>query len=452
MINLQVNTYDQNGGAEKISWDLFEGYSSRGHDSWLVVGDKRTQDPKVVEIPALSPRENYISKWLWNRTSKRQNQACENWIKHKINRICFILADLPGEIRRRQGHEDFNFPGSKMLLDCLPNWPDIIHFHNLHGDYFDLRTLPYFSQKVPAVITLHDAWLLSGHCAHSFNCERWKTGCGNCPDLTLYPAVRRDATRYNWNRKASIYRKSHLYVVTPCRWLMDKVDRSMLSPASIIKKVIPNGIRTDLFHPADKMASKKKLKIDQNSLVILFIANGGRQNRYKDFATFDAVVTALRQSNTGKKIIINVLGMESSPEIDQNLEVKYCGYQKDPSTVACYYQSSDVYIHPANAETFPLTILEAMSCGVPVVASNVGGISEQITDGKTGYLVQPGNSLELTDKLELLLMNDELRDRMSENCREEVLKRFSLTFMIDQYLTFYQESIDDWRYRRAYPV
>jgi hypothetical protein len=54
------------------------------------------------------------------------------------------------------------------------------------------------------MLTLHDAWLLSGHCAHSFDCQRWKTGCGECPDLDVYPASPRDATACNWRRKREI--------------------------------------------------------------------------------------------------------------------------------------------------------------------------------------------------------------------------------------------------------
>src|SRR5262249_33071397 len=121
------------------------------------------------------------------------------------------------------GLEDFNYPATRALFRTPPDRPDIIHCHNLHGSYFDLQLLPPLSQAFPVVLTLHDAWLLSGHCALSFDCNRWQTGCGECPDLSIYPAIKRDSTAYNWRRKRDILARSRLYVATPSRWLMDRV-------------------------------------------------------------------------------------------------------------------------------------------------------------------------------------------------------------------------------------
>src|SRR5207248_4324578 len=137
------------------------------------------------------------------------------------------------------GREDFHFPGTRRLLTLTAERPDVVHAHNLHGGYFDLRALPSLSAQVPLILTLHDAWMLSGHCAHSFDCERWRTGCGHCPDLTIFPAIERDATAYNWRRKRSIYSKSKLYISAPSRWLMQRVEDSTLQLGAKECRVIP---------------------------------------------------------------------------------------------------------------------------------------------------------------------------------------------------------------------
>lgn len=101
-----------------------------------------------------------------------------------------------------------------------------------------------------------------------------------------------------------------------------------------------------------------------------------------------------------------------------------------------YYRKADIFVLPSYTEAFPLTILEAMRWGVPVVASNVGGISTEVVDGETGFLIggkkpvmdnmfRP-NALELADKIEILLTDKELRTRMGRNGMDKFRKEFTL--------------------------
>ena len=78
--------------------------------------------------------------------------------------------------------------------------------------------------SVPLVATLHDAWLLTGHCAHPLDSDGWQRGCGRCPHLDTYPPLRRDGTAHNLRRKRAIYAQLQLAVVTPCASLMAMVD------------------------------------------------------------------------------------------------------------------------------------------------------------------------------------------------------------------------------------
>lgn len=342
-----------------------------------------------------------------------------------------------------------------MLLDLPPERPDIVHCHNLHGGYFDLRALPRLSQQVPTVLTLHDAWLLSGHCAHSFDCERWKTGCGQCPDLTIYPAIKRDATAYNWRRKRDIYAKSRLYVATPSHWLMEKVKQSMLAPAIAEARIIPNGVDISVFRLADKRAVREALGIPQDARMLLFTANGIRRNAWKDYQTLRTAVGMVAERLKDGKVLFIALGENAPPERIGRAVIRFIPYQRDPEVVAAYYQAADVYVHAARADTFPNTVLESLACGTPVVATAVGGIPEQVKSLKhgaqslghptygpeeaTGVLVSPGDAEAIAEAVVTLLTNETLHKRLAENAAQDAQERFDLPRQVDDYLNWYAE-------------
>ena len=73
-----------------------------------------------------------------------------------------LLTHPSKQLRMMRGQEDFEFPGSWKVLEILGAKPDIVHCHNLHGAYFDLRVLPWLTSQLPVIVTMHDAWMLGG--------------------------------------------------------------------------------------------------------------------------------------------------------------------------------------------------------------------------------------------------------------------------------------------------
>jgi glycosyltransferase involved in cell wall biosynthesis len=445
---LQVNTNEVGGGAERVAHNLFQRYRAAGHDSWLAVAHKVSPHPDILLL------RHAHGGWGWSRAcwwlhARAQTVDCNGRVSHWIQR----LAEPRAIVDHFRGIENFHHPGTWKLLTLPDRPPDVLHCHNLHGDYFDLRALPWLSSQVTTVLTLHDAWLLSGHCAHFVNCERWRIGCGECPDLGRYPAVRRDATAYNWGRKREIYQQSRLYIATPSQWLMDKAKESILISAAVETKVIPNGVDTGIFQPKDREAARASLGLPHKRKILLFTASRIRANIWKDFQMLREVIGRVTAAMDGERLLFIALGEDAPAEKLDGAEIRFIPYERDLECVASYYQAADLYIHAANADTFPNSVLEALACGTPVVATAVGGIPEQIkglalngaklnqhsSADATGFLVTPGNAEEMAAAIRDLLKNESAREQMSRNAAADATTRFSLNRQAESYLKWYQQ-------------
>jgi glycosyltransferase involved in cell wall biosynthesis len=519
---LEVNTYDQGGGAEKVAHELLLGCRQRGHEAWLAVAEKRTDDPGVFVIPNNSPGNPWSALCWW--AHDRVQAAARGWQPARwLTRLLRLMAQPRNLLDRWRGIEDFHAPGTWRLLSLCPpvrpdtvgaqggpegpRPPDILHCHNLHSPpglaHFDLRALPALSREVPVVLTLHDAWLLSGHCAHSFDCQRWKIGCGQCPDLTIYPSVPRDATDYNWKRKRDIFSRSRLYITTPSRWLMDKVQESMLHGAKC--RVIPNGVDLSVFRPGDRLAARKALGLPLEARIVLLVSTKPRTSPWRDFATMKRAVQQLaglpvppsgiplcgagsvagrtagrpfdpfdppadglgtgRLSVTprppraraegsgveGRELLFLCVGEKRRAEQVGGAITLFAPYEADASRLARYYQAADVYMQASKVDTFPGAVLEALACGTPVVATATGGIPEQIEQGRNGFLTPPGDAEEMARRAEQILSDPALRGALSEQAAESARRRFDLKRVIADYLDWYREAIEDFQRQPASP-
>jgi glycosyltransferase involved in cell wall biosynthesis len=438
---LLVAPTDSGGGGERIAWALLTQYLQRHLPAWLVVRQRRTDHPQVLALHTPGAWEQAIHGLVdrLNQTARHVRGV------YRLQKYVRGLArpNLVRFGRYTAGHEIFEYPETARLLHLPPQPPTVLHLHNLHGGYFDLRYLPYFSQRLPVVLTLHDAWLLSGHCAHSLDCERWLTGCGRCPDLTLYPALARDGTAYNWRRKQQLYRRSRLTIVTPSRWLMDKVARSMLAPAIQQAEVIPNGINLALFRPGDQAAARAELGLPPDGVLLLFAAAALKRNPWKDYATLRR---ALEQVGALSQVPVLLVGLGDAapPEQLGRATLRFVPFERDETRVARYYQAADVYVHPARADTFPGVVLEALASGLPVVATAIGGIPEQITalndhpdSQANGLLTPPGDAAALAAALLRLIDDAALRRTLGHNARRAAEQHFDEQMMVNRYLALY---------------
>jgi glycosyltransferase involved in cell wall biosynthesis len=405
---LQVSTSDRGGGGEAVALGLHRALRGRGHEAWLAVGRRRTAEEGVLAI-----------------ASARHDG------RPRLQRAARALRDPGVAFDVFRGREDFRFPSSRRVLELPPVRPEVLHLHNLHGAYFDLHALPELSASTATVLTLHDEWTYTGHCAYTLDSERWLTGCGDCPHLDVYPALRVDGTAANWRLKRDLWARSKVHVVCPSTWLLERVRRSILAPAAVSERVIPNGVDLEVFSPADRAEARQGLGVQLDARVLVFTAQATRSNPYKDFATLRSALARLEQP-----VVAFALGEEAPPEHVGRAELRSTAVDREG--VAQHLQAADLYVHATRADNHPLAVLEALACGTPVVAARVGGIPEQVGE-QTGALVEPGDADALAGAIDGLLADRERRSRMADAAVADARARFSLDRQVDAYLELYAE-------------
>jgi len=395
---VQVNTVDVAGGAAKVARKLHEKFRERGHRSTLVVGLKQSSDPDVVEI---------------------DNRDAGRGFRGRASRIL-----------EARGHQYLDLPGSHRVPDLIGGDWDVLHAHNLHGGYFDLAALSDLSRRAPLVLTMHDMWLVTGHCGYSCGCDRWEIGCGTCPDLTLYPAIPRDATGPNLKRKARVLGDTSLTVTSPARWALDLAGASYLR--SKAARHIPNPVDTHVFRPGDKRAARRTLGLPEDRPIILLPARLAFDNEYKAAWMLEEAVGALRDRH--------VLGVAFGAESEEPRDgLRILAESFDEAWVAEAYRAADVVVYPSRAETSPLAIIEAFATGRPVVATKVGGVSELLDDGRNGLLVEPGDAAGFARAVRTLLDSPELAEGLGEAGLNDVRERHDLDDVVDAWLALYEE-------------
>ena len=350
----------------------------------------------------------------------------------KGNTRCLLGQRKLRRILMEQGLMDVYLPSDSYFLMKYVNEisPNIIHLHNIHGGYFQTNLLPKLAKIAPIVWTFHDMFPITGHCAHSFECEKWKTGCGNCERLDIYPSIKKDRTKFLWNYKNRIYNSADFTIVTPSLWLKKCVEQSFLKNKEV--RLIYNGIDLETFKKNDKAEARSELALPQDKKIVLFSANGGVKNPFKGG---DFVFQSFEKLKNRSDILFLNIGGKNEEKSANWLDF---GYIKEPQTMAKLYSAADIYLFPTLADNCPLTAIESLACGLPVVTFETGGVPEIVENNKTGFLVKYKNGEMLTEALEKLLDDDDLRQKMSENA-VAASKRFSSKRMALEYLKLYEE-------------
>ena len=424
---LKINTNDKKGGAANVAYSIKAGLEKYGHTVNMFVKQKYSNDKNVFVIKQSSKTIGILSS-----------------LSKKI-----LRKDIPSYLRNRIRSwiaNDIDFFYSNYILKTKEfKKADIIHCHNLHGNYFNLKLLQKISKIKPIVWTLHDMWAITGHCAWAFTenwkkkCNKWQMGCKQCPNLIMYSALKWDSSGYLWNKKKNIYENSKLNIVVPSVWLKRKIEKSILKNQNIY--LIYNGIDNSIFKKYDKLESIKKFNLPTNKKIITFLSNKGKCNIQKGWSYTKKIINHYKNN---KNILFLCIGGKKEDEQFNSDNIKFISYIADKTLVAQYYSVSDIFLLTSLAENFPLVILEAMACGTPIVSFDVGGVKEAVIHKQNGYIAEYKNTDDLINGIEYIFkLNDDEINKMSENSIQRVKENFTLDIMINNYLKLYNKILNE---------
>jgi glycosyltransferase involved in cell wall biosynthesis len=319
---------------------------------------------------------------------------------------------------------------------------DLVHYHAIHGGWFSYPAMPRATKAKPSVLTLHDLWPLTGHCSFSFECDRWRHGCGSCPHPEVFPAIRRDATAVEWRVKDRVWAASSLSVVTPSAWLATIAAQSMLGRFPV--EVIPHGIDTDVFAPTDRATARAALRLPVDQPIVMFAASSVADRRKGSDLVLGAV-DALAPT-TRKALTVILMGGHgeamSARLVDAGCQVADFGYVASDRLQALLYSAADVFVFPTRADNSPLVALEALACATPVVSFDVGGVAEMVRHGVTGLLAPAGDIGALTEHLTTLLEDTSLGAELGHQGRSMVIEEHNEPLAARRHLELYARVLD----------
>lgn len=225
-------------------------------------------------------------------------------------------------------------------------------------------------------------------------------------------------------------------------------------PAKI--DIVPPGVNLGLFHPIPRAEARRRIGVPPDHRVILFVG------RIQPLKGIDCLIRAMalvqkRYPEFKNNVCISIIGgdphttsgdeqheMQRLHALKESLGVgdlvTFLG-AKDQNTLVNYYSAAQMVVMPSFYESFGMVAVEAMACGTPVIASDVGGLAYTVEDGFNGYLVPQKDYRALAEKIILLLKYDRLRNHLGEQARHWA-ERFSWQTIAEQMLDVYARTLN----------
>lgn len=330
-----------------------------------------------------------------------ENAEFGNINVHPINLPEFFLFDkgFKGYMLRHAVGGLYAFNKARELLNS--NHYDIIHVHGRLTSLF----LSLFKNNIPLVFTLHDD-LPSRKQPHYYTYK----------------------LSYKVFQQTVAKRASHVIVYHTK--LKNYLTNLSIDPNKI--SVIPNGVDIDLF-----MMNKKERS--ENCLIFVGFLTKRKGVNYlleavSKIGNIRLIIVGDGPEKKSLKLLANALNISENVTF-----VGSIGHHE----LSNYYSQASIFILPSFSEAFPQVVLQAMSCGLATIATNISGLPEVITAGYNGFLVEPANVEQLREKIRILAHNPNLSKQIGKNARKIVEERYRWDIIAKQTIRVYKKVLEE---------
>ena len=412
---LIINTSERIGGAAVAAGRLMESLKNNGIKAKMLVRDKQTDQISVV---GLKGSWLHVWKFMWERI-----------VIWKANR--FKKNDLFAVDIANTGTDITSLPEFQQA--------DVIHLHWINQGMLSLNTIrKILTSGKPVVWTMHDMWPCTGICHYARECRNYEQECHHCPYI-YGGGGKKDLSTRIFRKKKEIYSQASITFVGCSRWLAEKAKVSgLLTGQTVIS--IPNAINTNLFKPHNKQEARRKCRLPQEGKLILFGSVKITDKRKGiDYLIEACKLLAEKHPEWKDSLGVVVFGNQSQQLQDLiPFRVYPLPYIKNEHELVDIYNAVDLFAIPSLEENLPNMVMEAMSCGVPCVGFNTGGIPEMIDHLHNGYVAQRKSSEDLANGIHWVLTEPEYAELSAQACRKAI-GNYSESIIAKKYTDVYNK-------------
>ena len=387
---LQVNNVYGEKSTGKLTKQLHEGLLRAGQESLVVYGrGKTTREPGVIRL-------------------------CPDWYG-KCNNLLSRITGMP--------YGGCLLSTFRLMGIIRREKPDVVHLQCINGYFVNIYRLIRWLKKhrIKTVVSLHAEFLYTANCGHAFDCDQWKQGCRNCPDVRrANKSLLFDRTAASWKRMKAAFEgfREDCIIVPVSPWTESRAKQSEILGGFSFQTVL-NGVETaDLFCPGAEAPEENR--------VLHVTAHFSEE---EDHPKGGRYLTELAKRMP--EVTFLVAG-RADPVARKPENLHLLGQIRDQRELAALYRSAKVSLLVSRRETFSMPCAESLCCGTPVVGFRAGA-PEQIALKEYSEFVPQGD----LDALEAALKTWLCRDPDRQGIAREAARVYSTETMVRSFLDVY---------------